>query len=129
MQKAVQQPARNVLGGPLLACCHAPRTGFYRDGYCRTEAQDIGRHVVCVEVTQAFLAFSRSHGNDLSTPKPEFDFPGLQPGDRWCLCALRWREALDHDMAPPVILEACDEKALAYVTLEELRAHAIMPSH
>lgn len=117
--------ARNVLGGPLACCCERPRTGFYRDGYCHTGAQDIGLHTVCAEVTAEFLRFSRARGNDLSTPRPEFDFPGLKPGDRWCLCAARWREALLAGVAPPVILTACHERALEVVTLNELSAHAL----
>jgi uncharacterized protein (DUF2237 family) len=129
MSDPIKRPAKNVLGGELLACCYAPRTGFYRDGYCRTDEYDAGRHVVCVEVTQAFLEFSRSRGNDLSTPKPEWNFPGLVPGDRWCLCALRWKEALEADMAPRVILEACHEMALKYVALEDLQEHAVCPAH
>lgn len=119
----------NVLGGPLAACCHAPKTGYYRDGYCRTEARDVGRHVICAEVSAAFLAFSRERGNDLSTPRPEFDFPGLQPGDRWCLCALRWREAHLAGMAPRVVLEACHASALEVVPLELLREYAVAASH
>lgn len=117
--------ARNVLGGPLACCCERPRTGFYRDGYCHTGPQDIGLHTVCAEVTAEFLRFSRARGNDLSTPRPEFDFPGLKPGDRWCLCAARWREALLAGVAPPVILTACHERALEVVTLNELSAHAL----
>jgi len=122
----IPHPApRNVLGGALRACCLAPATGFFRDGLCRTDARDRGRHVICAQMTEAFLAFTRARGNDLSTPRPEFAFPGLNPGDRWCLCALRWREALEADVAPPVILEACDAHALDYVPLETLRQHAI----
>ncbi len=121
--------ARNVLGTPLQACCHAPATGFYRDGYCRTGKHDQGRHVVCAEVSASFLAYTREQGNDLSTPRPEFDFPGLQPGDRWCLCAVRWLEAHEAGMAPKVILEACDSAALQVVPLEILRQYAIAPAH
>lgn len=117
--------ARNVLGGPLACCCERPRTGFYRDGYCHTGPQDVGSHTVCAQMTAEFLRFSRARGNDLSTPRPEFDFPGLKPGDRWCLCASRWREAYLAGVAPPVILIACHEKALQFVTLAELRAHAL----
>lgn len=115
----------NVLGSPLKACCHAPKTGFYRDGYCRTGPGDAGVHVVCVEVTEEFLEFSQRAGNDLSTPRPEFDFPGLNPGDRWCLCAARWKEAYDAGIAPGVILEATQLSALEFATLEELHEHAI----
>jgi uncharacterized protein (DUF2237 family) len=115
----------NVFGEPLAPCSVAPMTGFYRDGCCTTGPQDVGRHVVCVKVTAAFLAFSRSVGNDLSTPRPEFAFPGLQPGDRWCLCALRWREALEAGLAPGVVLEATNQAALRHVRLEDLRRHAL----
>jgi len=114
---------RNVLGGRLQSCSTDPLTGFYRDGCCHTGPQDSGRHVVCAEMTEAFLAFTRSRGNDLSTPKPQWQFPGLKPGDRWCLCALRWREALEAGLAPPVHLEATHEKALEYIALEVLQDH------
>lgn len=117
--------ARNVLGGPLESCCTDPLTGFYRDGHCHTGPQDIGSHTVCAEVTDAFLAFSRERGNDLSTPRPEFGFPGLRAGDRWCICAARWQEALDAGVAPPVALAACHENALQFVRLEDLNAHAV----
>ena len=120
---------KNILGGALQACCFAPRTGFFRDGYCRTDERDRGRHVVCAEMTESFLRFTRDKGNDLSTPRPEFGFPGLKPGDRWCLCALRWREAWEEDMAPPVILEACEESALEVIQLEDLHEHAIKAVH
>jgi hypothetical protein len=116
--------ARNVLGGPLAACCTAPMTGFYRDGSCHTGPQDIGTHVVCARVTREFLDFSVARGNDLVTPVPEFRFPGLKPGDKWCLCALRWKEALQAGVAPQVLLAATHEKALDFVTLEELKRHA-----
>jgi len=115
----------NVLGGTLEPCCQDPVTGFYRDGYCRTGPGDYGLHVVCAEVTEEFLEFSRARGNDLMTPNPAFDFPGLQPGDRWCLCVTRWKEAADAGVAPPVLLEGCHESALEFVTREELQAHAI----
>lgn len=115
----------NVLGSPLEACCFAPKTGFYRDGYCRTDAHDHGRHVICAEVTDAFLQFTLSQGNDLITPRLEFDFPGLKAGDRWCLCALRWKEAFESGIAPPVLLASCHAKALDYVSLEALKAHAL----
>jgi len=115
---------RNVLGGRLEHCSTDPLTGFYRDGCCHTGPQDGGRHVVCAEMTEEFLAFTRSRGNDLSTPRPQWQFPGLKPGDRWCLCALRWREALNAGLAPPVHLEATHAKALDYVSLEDLQAHA-----
>ncbi|MEM8932228.1 MAG: DUF2237 domain-containing protein [Acidobacteriota bacterium] len=116
---------RNVLGGPLGLCSLSPRTGFYRDGCCATGPDDAGRHVVCAEVTQAFLAFSRGRGNDLVTPRPDYGFPGLRPGVRWCLCAARWKEALDAGVAPPVVLASTHEAALRYVTLDELTAHAL----
>ncbi len=101
-----------------------PLTGFYRDGLCRTDDEDRGRHVVCAIMTAEFLAFTASRGNDLSTPRPEYHFPGLKPGDRWCLCALRWKEALEHNVAPPVVLEACAEEALQYVALDHLVQYA-----
>ena len=115
---------RNVLGGPLKPCSDAPRTGFFRDGYCRTCAEDLGSHTVCVEVTAAFLAYSREAGNDLSTPRPEYDFPGLKPGDRWCVCAVRWLEAYAAGAAPPVVLAGTSEHALEIVPLEALQRHA-----
>jgi uncharacterized protein (DUF2237 family) len=116
----------NVLGDPLRPCCFEPVTGFYRDGYCRTGPGDVGLHTVCVEVTADFLAFSRLHGNDLSTPRPEYDFPGLQPGDKWCLCVSRWKQALDAGVAPRVRLESTHISALEFVTLEELQRHALV---
>ena len=115
---------RNVLGEPLSLCCAAPRTGFFRDGFCRTSAEDVGTHVICAVVTDEFLRFTLARGNDLSTPRPEFDFPGLREGDGWCLCALRWVEALEAGVAPPVRLSATHARALDYVPLEVLRAHA-----
>lgn len=115
---------KNVLGGELKSCCTDPMTGFYRDGYCRTGADDTGRHTVCIIATDEFLAFSKSAGNDLSTPMPQYAFPGLKDGDQWCLCMLRWREALHADMAPRVILEATHEAALTVVSLEDLKRHA-----
>ena len=120
---------KNVLGGMLQSCCHSPKTGYFRDGYCRTDDTDFGSHVICAEVTARFLEFSKSRGNDLTTPRPEYNFPGLSPGDRWCLCALRWKEAWEEGLAPAVILEACDEAALRYITLEILKDFAIKPSH
>ncbi|MCR9160868.1 MAG: DUF2237 family protein [Nannocystaceae bacterium] len=116
---------RNVLGGPLHPCSSDPMTGFFRDGSCKTCEEDRGLHTVCARVTEEFLAFSRANGNDLSTPHPEFGFPGLKPGDRWCLCAGRWKQALDAGMAPPVILESTHEATLEVVDLAELREHAI----
>lgn len=99
-------------------------TGFFRDGWCRTSAEDRGLHTVCAEMTKEFLEFSRAQGNDLSTPNAQWDFPGLKEGDRWCLCVARWKEALDAGCAPPVLLEACHSSALEWVDLEELKAHA-----
>jgi uncharacterized protein (DUF2237 family) len=115
----------NVLGGRLEPCSVEPRTGFYRDGCCNTGPEDLGLHVVCARMTARFLAFSSAQGNDLSTPQPEVGFPGLKPGDRWCLCAGRWREALDAGVAPPVVLSATHEEALAVVALEDLKRHAV----
>jgi uncharacterized protein len=117
--------ASNVLGEPLQACCTAPMTGFYRDGFCHTGAGDLGAHVVCARVTAEFLAFSRSRGNDLSTPVPAYNFPGLKPGDCWCLCASRWQEALEAGVAPAVVLAATHASALEYVSLDDLKAHAV----
>ena len=115
----------NVLGGRLEPCSVEPRTGFFRDGCCNTGPDDLGLHVVCARMTAKFLAFSAERGNDLSTPQPEVGFPGLKPGDRWCLCAGRWREALDAGVAPPVVLSAPHEEALAVVALDDLKQHAI----
>ena len=115
----------NVLGRPLQPCGTDPVTGYFRDGCCRTDASDRGLHVVCAVVTAEFLAFSQRRGNDLSTPRPEFDFPGLQPGDRWCLCANRWLEAWMEGVAPRVVLQATHLNALGVVTLDQLRALAV----
>jgi uncharacterized protein len=117
--------ARNVLNGRLETCGADPLTGFYRNGCCDTGGEDVGIHVVCAEITSEFLAFSASRGNDLSTPVPHFGFPGLRPGDRWCLCVERWREALEAGVAPPVILEATHISAVEFVSLDDLRAHAV----
>jgi hypothetical protein len=114
----------NVLGGPLLACSYDPLTGFFRDGCCDSGVDDVGSHTVCARVTADFLAFSRSRGNDLSTPRPEYRFKGLVEGDRWCLCAARWLEAYQAGMAPPVVLESTHELALRIVPLQTLLAHA-----
>ena len=119
-----QRPARNVLGGTLQMCSAKPVTGFFRDGCCNTAPSDTGSHTVCALMTAEFLAYSKQTGNDLSTPMPEFGFPGLTPGDRWCLCAVRWREALDAGVAPPVVLECTHAKALEFVTLEQLQSCA-----
>ena len=116
---------RNVLGGPLTDCSHDPKTGYFRDGCCRTMPGDRGVHTVCAVMTEAFLKFTQSRGNDLSTPRPEYDFPGLKPGDQWCLCASRWLEAYEMGQAPKVKLSACHAKTLEIVPLEALTAHAI----
>jgi len=120
-----RRPARNVWGEPLADCSHEPLTGFYRDGCCNTGPEDRGAHVVCAVVSDAFLAFSRERGNDLSTPRPQFHFPGLAEGDRWCLCAARWQEAFEAGVAPRVVLGATHERALEICRLEDLKAHAI----
>ena len=117
--------AKNVLGTDLELCCTSPVTGFYRDGVCNTGAGDVGVHVICAQMTEEFLEFSVSRGNDLVTPVPEFAFPGLRPGDRWCLCAARWKEALEAGVAPPVLLESTHISAIEFVNLEDLQAHAI----
>ncbi len=114
---------KNVLGAPLQLCCIEPKTGFYRDGYCRTGEADTGSHVIAAIITDEFLEFTKSRGNDLQTPRPLYDFPGLKAGDRWCLCALRWQEAHEAGLAPPVVLEACHEKALKYIPLEILKKY------
>jgi uncharacterized protein len=112
----------NVLGTELIPCSYDPLTGFFRDGCCKTNSDDRGSHVVCAKVTQAFLDFSLRQGNDLITPRPEHRFSGLKNGDRWCLCAMRWKEALEAGVAPKVILESTHQKALQFVTLEQLQA-------
>ncbi len=112
----------NVLGTPLVPCSYDPLTGFFRDGCCKTDSHDHGSHVICAKVTQTFLDYSLSQGNDLITPRPEYRFTGLKHGDRWCLCALRWKEAFDAGVAPPVILECTHEKALQFLTLEQLQS-------
>ncbi len=116
----------NVLGEPLVPCSYDPLTGYFRDGCCNTREDDTGSHVICARMTVDFLRFSLSRGNDLITPRPEFRFAGLQPGDRWCLCALRWKEALDAGVAPPVFLSSTHQRALDYVTLEQLRSCAVL---
>jgi uncharacterized protein len=116
--------AKNVLGTPLKPCSTRPLTGYYRTGCCDTGPGDMGVHVVCAVMTADFLTFSKSRGNDLSTPRPEYNFPGLIPGDRWCLCASRWQEALIANLAPPVILESTHMAALEFTDLEALKAHA-----
>ena len=124
MPEETKPKAKNVLGGGLEPCCTDPMTGFYRTGSCETGPEDRGVHVVCARVTVEFLQFSRALGNDLITPRPEFSFPGLKPGDGWCLCADRWQEALDANVAPPVVLAATHEAALKTLSLEDLQAHA-----
>ena len=117
--------ARNVLGGPLDSCSLSPMTGFFRNGCCDTSPQDVGSHTVCAEMTAEFLAFSRAAGNDLSTPVPEYGFPGLKPGDRWCLCAPRWQEAFEAGQAPRVVLRATHQGALGHCELDDLKRHAV----
>ncbi len=119
------EPDLNVLGEPLQPCSADPITGFYRNGRCSTGPEDQGRHVVCSIMTEEFLAFSKAAGNDLTTPRPEFSFPGLRAGDRWCLVALRWAEALRAGMAPRVVLAATHQAALRDVRLEDLKRHAV----
>ncbi len=120
-------PSINVLGGVLLPCSTEPVTGFYRDGCCNTGAEDIGLHTVCAVMTAEFLLFSKSRGNDLSTPMPQYGFAGLEPGDRWCLCASRWKEAFDAGAAPLVVLEATHAVTLDVVSLDDLKQHAFRP--
>lgn len=115
---------RNVLGDELQVCCKDPMTGFYRDGYCRTGIEDTGRHTVCIVATDEFLEYSRSVGNDLSTPMPQYAFPGLKAGDRWCLVALRWKQALNDGMAPKVVLASTHESVLQIVSLDQLRQYS-----
>jgi uncharacterized protein (DUF2237 family) len=120
-----QRPARNVLGGTLVLCSTKPMTGFFRDGCCNTGPQDRGSHTVCAVMTAEFLVFSKAAGNDLSTPMPDFGFPGLKPGDRWCLCAPRWQEAFEAGNAPKVVLAASHEGALDYAKLSDLKKYAV----
>ena len=115
---------KNVLGTTLEVCSVSPMTGFFRNGCCETGASDMGLHVVCAELTEEFLEFSKAQGNDLSTPVEEFEFPGLVPGDRWCVCVARWKEALEAGVAPPVVLEATHMSTVEFVSLEDLQAHA-----
>ncbi|MCA8948697.1 MAG: DUF2237 domain-containing protein [Planctomycetes bacterium] len=125
MPDTQQRTARNVLGSELKPCSRDPVTGFFRDGCCNTAGEDVGVHTVCAEMTAEFLAFSQAAGNDLSTPRPEFGFPGLSPGDRWCLCAARWLEAHEEGKAPRVVLESTHERTLDFVPLATLKRHAI----
>lgn len=117
--------ATNVLGAELMPCSYDPLTGYFRDGCCNTDESDHGSHLVCVRVTAAFLTFSLGRGNDLMTPMPQHRFAGLKPGDRWCLCASRWREAMEAGVAPPVVLESTHANALKFVTLEQLQKHRL----
>jgi len=123
--ESVMTTAKNALGSMLETCCTSPMTGFTRTGKCETGPLDPGLHAICVQVSAEFLAFSKSRGNDLSTPVPAFAFPGLRPGDRWCLCAARWKEALDAGMAPRVLLTATHEAALEVVSLKDLKPYAL----
>ena len=116
---------KNVLGTELKVCCTDPMTGFYRDGYCRTGADDSGRHTVCILATDEFLEFSRAAGNDLSTPRPEYAFPGLKAGDKWCLVAMRWQQAFEAGMAPRVDLDATHESALEFISLDDLKKYSL----
>lgn len=116
---------KNVLGGELQSCCTDPMTGFYRDGYCRTGPDDAGRHTICIVATEEFLEYSRSVGNNLSTPMPQYNFPGLKGGDKWCLVAARWQQALEAGMPPNVVLSATHESALQFARIEDLRKYAI----
>lgn len=116
---------KNVFGEELETCSTNPMTGFFRDGCCREDSQDLGMHIVCTEVTEDFLQFSKAVGNDLSTPRPEFEFPGLKPGDRWCVCALRWKEAMDNGVAPPVVLASTHESVLEIISIEDLKRHSL----
>ena len=128
MLESLQPLAKNVLGEPLKPCSLDPVTGYFRDGCCNTDATDFGSHTVCVQLTEQFLNYSKAQGNDLSTPHPEFNFPGLKPGDRWCLCAPRWKQAYDDGLAPLVILESTHEAALEYASIEAFKAHALQVS-
>jgi len=119
------QPKKNVLGGQLETCSTDPMTGYFRDGCCNTDVTDGGTHTVCAIMTDAFLEFSKMRGNDLSTPRPEYQFPGLKAGDRWCLCAVRWKEAFVAGKAPKVVLEATHAETLGYVKLSDLESYAI----
>ena len=125
MTMRFEEDARNVLGGELIPCSMKPVTGFFRNGCCETGPDDLGLHTVCAVMTREFLAFSKAAGNDLSTPLPQYGFPGLKPGDRWCLCAPRWKEALDAGMAPQVVLESTHEETLAIVPLGVLKDYAV----
>ncbi len=120
-----ENKARNVFGNPLIMCCQDPLTGFYRNGMCQTGKEDFGTHIVCARLTDEFLEYSKSKGNDLITPRPDLNFPGLKAGDYWCLCISRWIEAQREGVAPPIKLESTHEKALSYMTLETLELYSI----
>jgi uncharacterized protein len=126
MNRTEKNMALNVLGEELMGCCTDPMTGFYRDGYCRTGPDDAGTHVVCAQLTSEFLQYTKSCGNDLSSPRPEFGFPGLKPGDFWCLCAIRWKDAYEAGVAPPVRLASTNEVALQYINKEILEEYALV---
>lgn len=117
--------AKNVLGTELQSCCRDPLTGYFRDGYCRTDDTDSGTHVLCAIMTQEFLNYSASRGNDLITPRPQWNFPGLNPGDKWCLCVSRWLEAVDADKAPKIVLSSCHERALEYTSMQLLKNYQV----
>lgn len=119
--------ANNVLGTELESCCFDPLTGYYRDGFCHTGAGDFGLHTICVVLTEDFLRFSYERGNDLVTPRPDMQFPGLVPGNRWCVCVERWMEALEAGQAPPIVLAATHSSVAEFVSMEDLRAHAVEP--
>ena len=119
------EKAKNVLGSELQLCCSDPMTGYFRDGFCNTNNMDAGTHVICAIMTDEFLEFTKSRGNNLSSPVPEFNFPGLKTGDGWCLCALRWKEAFEAGVAPAVKLESTHEKALQYISLADLKTHRV----
>ncbi|MCW7553121.1 DUF2237 domain-containing protein [Endozoicomonas gorgoniicola] len=123
--KAQTSQQKNVFGEPLQPCCFNPATGVFRDGFCHADSNDPGLHVVCARMTREFLEYSLLQGNDLITPKPEFDFPGLQEGDRWCLCAMRWKQAFDAGLAPPVYLKSTHKQALEVTSLQDLKSCAI----
>jgi uncharacterized protein (DUF2237 family) len=116
--------AKNILGTQLEPCCFETKTGFHRDGFCNTDHSDHGRHIICAIMTDEFLEFSKKMGNNLMTPVPEYDFPGLKAGDKWCLCILRWKEALENGIAPKIILESCHQKCLEYVSIDDLKNNA-----
>lgn len=123
---SMETTPKNLLGTALESCCFDPLTGFYRDGFCKTGREDVGTHIVCAVMTDEFLKFTKSKGNDLSTPRPEWQFPGLKAGDKWCLCILRWLEAESVGMAPPIIFGSTNEKALEYTDIELLAKYKFL---